>query len=233
LVLVAAGTANAGMTTFSGSSGNLAASATFTTSGNTLTVVLTNTATADVMVPSEVLTALFFSWIPPNDPVGFTPVSAVLTAGSTVFFGPDGGGNVGGEWAYNGTPGISSAGFGLFGPGDLFGGPNLQGPASPDGLQYGITSAGDNTATGNAAVTGGNALIKNSVTFTLSAPAGYDLDAHSFLTRLTGVRAQYGTGLDEPSFELIPLPPAAWAGLSTLAAVLGISYHRRRRLLRT
>src|SRR5574341_1082025 len=113
-------------------------------------------------------------------------ISATLGGGSTVYFGPSNGGNVGGEWAFKYDPtfqslysfgryGISAAGFGLFGPPDLFPGPNLQGPNSPNGLEYGIVSAGDNLANGNAAVTGGFALIKNSVIFTLGGiPGSFD-----------------------------------------------------------
>jgi len=182
----------------SGTCDNLSASVDYTFSGNTLTVVLTNTSTNDVLIPSEVLTALFF------DISGYsgtlTPVSATLTSGSTVFFGSDGGGNVGGEFAYadnlsgapNGaTSGISSAGFGLFGNGN-FNGPNLGGPNAVDGLQYGITSAGDNPSTGNAAVTGPNELIQNSVTFTLTSDVAF-----TGSETLTNVSFQYGTSLEE------------------------------------
>src|SRR5262249_54506972 len=132
-----------------GSSGSLAASADFSLSGNTLTITLTNTSTSDVLVPTDVLTGLLF-----NTPTALTPVSALLPAGSTVFFGPNGGGNVGGEWAYAFQGGTSSSGLGIFGNAN-FNGSNLQGPTAVDGLQYGITSAGDNLATGNQAVTGG------------------------------------------------------------------------------
>jgi len=86
--------------------------------------------------------------------------------------------------------GLSSAGLGLFSPSDNFPGSNLQGPASVDGLQYGITSAGDDAATGNAAVTGGNALIQNSVILTLTGlPADFDINS------IHNVTFQYGTAL--------------------------------------
>src|SRR5262249_38071850 len=143
----------------------------------------TNTSDGDVLMPVDVLTAVFFDVSGPA--LSLTPTSAVLNGGSTVFFGTTDPGNVvGGEWAYKGglvgEPagdhyGISSTGINLFGPGDRFPGNNLQGPDSPDGLQYGITSAGDNPATGNSPVTGDNALIQNSVVFHLSGlPAGFD-----------------------------------------------------------
>ena len=203
LVTVLLGASPARALLFTGSSGALSASADFSSSGTNLVVILTNTSSADVLVPANVLTAIFF------DVAGvgvLTRVSGVLTVGSTVFFGgTDPGGVVGGEWAYasslvgapgGSTEGISSAGFGLFGPGDLFPGSDLQSPASPDGLQYGITSAGDDTSTGNAPVTGDNALIKNSVTFTLDGlPSGFLPSGQN----ITNVSFQFGTALTEPN----------------------------------
>src|SRR3972149_9928401 len=155
--------------TFTCTSGNLAASAKFEQVGLNIVVTLTNTSPADVDDPPDILTGVFFD----IDGVGaLTSGSAVIGPGSTVAFGgTDPGGVVGGEWAYasvlvgaplGATEGISSAGLGLFG-GATFPGTNLQGPAAVNGLQYGITSAGDILATGNAAVTGGNALIQNQV----------------------------------------------------------------------
>ncbi len=158
LVLIAALTLTVGLAahaeavqyTFSASLGNLSASVTFEQSGSNLFVTLTNTSTADVLIPNDVLTAVFFTLV--GDPT-LTPISAVLTGGSKVLFptpclaspsslcsGPD----VGGEWAYKnglaGAPlgadeGISSAGFGLFAPTDRFSSVNLQGNAggSPGG----------------------------------------------------------------------------------------------------
>lgn len=202
--------------TFSASRANLAASAAFDTVGGKLQVTLTNTSAADVLVPADVLTALFFtiSGVPE-----LTPVSALLGGGSSVLFdGQPAGGNVGGEWGYadvdgpnSAKAGISSAGFGLFGEAN-FGGANLQGPTGVGGLQYGITSAGDDPSKGNSPVTGGtpnrgksrkdassaddaNALIKNSVVFTLSGvPEGFDPS-----TSITSVSFQYGTSLTEPN----------------------------------
>jgi hypothetical protein len=97
-------------------------------------------------------------------------------------------------------------GLGLFGSHDLFPGRNLQGPRSPDGLQYGITSAGDDPLTGNAAVTGRNALISNSVLFTLTGlPLDYDLD-------VSNVSFHYGTdpcGPNDPGFPVSVPEPAS------------------------
>jgi hypothetical protein len=63
---------------------------------------------------------------------------------------------VGGEWAYKAgihgphgqDYGISSTGLDIFGSSGRFPGPNLQGPNAVDGLQFGITSAGDDPASG-------------------------------------------------------------------------------------
>lgn len=163
-------------------------------------------------------------------------MSAVLTPGSAVVFGgSDPGGVVGGEWAYasslvgapgGATEGIGSAGFGLFGPGDLFPGSDLQSPVSPDGIQYGITAAGDNIATGNAAVTGDNALIKNSVTFTLG---GLPTDFLPSQRNITNVSFQYGTALTEPNIPgrdtQIPEPSTL---LLLTVVLIGLAQAKRR-----
>jgi hypothetical protein len=184
--------------------GDLSAQVTFdiNASGN-LVVTLTNSSTADVTAPIQVLTGVFFNV---DGNVAFTPVSAVLAPGSTIVGNvpststdpaPDG---VGGEWAYannlSGAPGgdnegISSTGLGLFGSPN-FGGANLQGPNGVDGLQYGITSAGDDPTTGNGGLLQ-YALIQNSVIFTLSGvPTDFDLAS------ITNIKFQYGTSLTVP-----------------------------------
>ena len=195
--------------TLSGSSGNLAASADFSIVGGNLQVILTNTSAFDVMIPADILTALFFDL---DGSPALTSISAVLGVGSSVLFGvSDPGGVVGGEWAYgsglSGAPGgagqgISSSGLGLFG-GATFPGTNLQGPAAVDGMQYGIVSAGDNPLTGNAPVTGANAFIQNAVVFTLGGlPGDFSLDD------ISNVSFQYGTALTYPNIRppLVPEP---------------------------
>jgi hypothetical protein len=192
---------------------DLHAQAEFAVTGSQLEVILTNTSTADVTVPGDVLTAVFFSL--PGGP-NLKRVSAVVNSGSKVLSGTtDPGGVVGGEWAYrNGlsnkypddagvNEGISSSGLSLgqndmFGPNNLFPGRNLAGPASPDGIQYGITSAGDDPSTKNGGLAG-QALIQNSVKFTLG-----NLPGSIHESDITNVWFQYGTGLYELHFRGLP-----------------------------
>jgi hypothetical protein len=212
---------------YSGSQGSLSASALFENVGGNLRVTLTNTSGADVLNPSSILAAVFFDIGGASPPV-LTPASAILGSGSTVLFGgTDPGGVVGGEWAFasnlSGAPGgalwgISSTGLGLFGAAN-FPGTNLQGPLSVGGVQYGITSFGDNPAIGNAAVTGGNALIKYQVVFELSGlPAGFDPSA-----RISDVQFQYGTALTDARF-----PEPATGGLMLIMGIMIASRTPRR-----
>lgn len=227
LTLTMAGQAQAIL--FEGTNGsNLSASADFTLAGGNLQVVLTNTSTADILNPAQVLTGVFFSV---NGSSNFSSISGLLTSGSTVFYDPDGqpaGGIVGREWAYatglsgapNGaTSGISSAGLGLFGAG-TFPGANLAGPpnSAVNGVQYGILSAGDNSATGNGGIIGSGGLIRNSVTFTLG-----NIGSNFNLANISNVSFQYGTSLTEPNVPSRGVPePSTLLLLGAGLAGLGI-----------
>jgi hypothetical protein len=221
--------------TYLGAGGSLTATVAFAQSGTDLIITLSNTTLADVQAQEDVLTAVFFTLA--GNPV-LTKTSAVVPAGSTVYFGiTDPGGVVGGEWAYNpalkkapfdAQLGIGSAGFSANAEFDgtmMFPGNNLDGNAGPDGISYGILSAGDNTTTGNSAVTGGNPLIKNSVVFTMGLPTNYVLTASS----ISDVSFQYGTALNEPNDPgaLIPEP----SSIALAAAGIGLLglFGRRRR----
>jgi len=211
--------------TFYGSSGNLSASVRFeqrAAAGGDLIITLVNTSSFDVNNAGQVLTALFFN----IDPTGvLTKKTAVLGAGSTVLYGggTDTGGGVGGEWGFktgltgtsfgNTILGISSAGLGLFSASDAFGGSNLGGPGkvggnpgSFNGVEYGITSAGDVAATHNGSIGTANPVIKNSVVFTFSLTAGYVLGG------IEDVNFQYGTGLGEIHVSAVPEPTTMIAG---------------------
>ena len=211
---------------FSSSSGSLSASVNFEiNSDGDLVVTLTNTSSADVMNPAQILTAVFFS-VPGS---GLAPVSANVASGSWVNNeGAVGAANfpdVDGEWAFayginapgGANAGISSSGLGLFGPGDVFGTPNLAGPAEPDGLQYGITSAGDDPDSGNTPVTT-LPLIQNSVVFILSG-----WNENWSLSDIGDVFFQYGTSLDEPRLGQIPEPGViALLGVGLVGLVFGM-----------
>jgi hypothetical protein len=189
--------------------GGLKASVTFdnvVVSGNHyLQVTLANTGHYNASKPIDILTGVYFN-IQGSNPT-LTRFSATLAPGSTVKdIDPDPT-NLGGEWAYKAglsvggfTRGISSSGLGLFGPGDRFPGPNLQGPNDPDGIQYGITTLNDPDDTGAGNDNGGirgSQMARNSVVFLLGGiGAGFDPSAAIF-----EVRFQYGTSLTEPSFE--------------------------------
>lgn len=185
--------------TFTGSDpSGRSASVTFEATGSTLIVTLTNTSPLDTLVPSDLLTAVFF-----DIPVGIalSPVSATLAAGSTLVNYPltaPPTTDLSGEWAYHtigveSRVGISSAGYGLFGPQDRFNTEsNLDGPASPDGMNFGIASADDDVDTGNRPLRV-VPYIKNEVIFQLLD--SFDLDS------ISNVIFQYGTGLNEPSFS--------------------------------
>lgn len=227
-LLACTGSALALPVTFTSTGANgRAAEATFDVSGSSLFVTLTNTSAIDAGVPTDILTGVFFSVS--GGALTLTRTSAELNAGSIV---TNGGGTdpfplgVGGEWAYksgfaavNGaTYGISSTGLGIFGPGDRFPGADLEPPTSPNGVEYGITTAGDNPATGNGGILN-VPLIKNSVKFVLTGlPANFDL------ARINNVWLQYGTDLSEPRDPGVPAPGAA-----VLLGLGGLMAARRRR----
>ena len=196
ILLLASSSAWAGPITYSFSSGGYSATAEFAKSGSNLVVTLTNTSALDSLVPTDILTAVFFDIA--GSPA-LTRVSAMVPLTSDVFEIGNGSQHtpgdrvVGGDWAYLLPPGLSSTGVGTFGPGTVFPGPNLQGPASPDGIQFGITSASDNLSTGNGGLSG-QWLIKNSAIFTLG---GFNLEPSAVISN---VSFQYGTSLDEPNY---------------------------------
>ncbi len=217
--------------TYSGSSGSLSASALFNLSGSTLNVTLTNTSSSDVLVPTNVLTGLFF-----NTTHTLTPVSASLNS-SSVFYGAFVN-NVGEGWQYKSgvsaqgkNSGLSAAGLGIFGPSGNFFSPGI----NLNGLNYGILSAGDNTGTGNTGVTGHGPLIKNSVAYTLTADTLFSLSELG-----STVVFQYGTSITEPTVlgtcihDCTPPPPqvvpepSTWIMLMTgTLCLLGYGWSRR------
>jgi len=232
LAVLLSSVATANPILFPGAQGDLSAVASFELAGGDLLVILTNTSPHDVMNPSEVLTAVFFNL--PGNPT-LSPISAVVAPGSAVWFGgTEPGGAVGGEWAYrsglSGAPGgafqgISSSGLDLFGKFDRFPGANLQGPDSPDGLQYGITSAGDDPNTGNQKVKGSEALVHSSVVFRFGNVPG-----NLRLSAISAVSFQYGTSLSEPNVPDSKNPEPATL-LLVAPALLWAAWRYRRKVI--
>jgi len=225
---------DSGVTTYNFTSGNpRAAQAAFeVVSGNQLQITLTNTSTYDVMIPEEVLTAVFFDI---SGEAVLNPIEAMLADGAAVYQGSTAvsvpGGDVSGEWAYGkdvptlpADYSISSVGLDdLIGPKDRFDTTmNLAGPESPDGMQYGIVSTGDDPATGNGGIMS-NPLIQDSVIFTLSG-LGPDFNP----VEISNVWFHYGTSYTSP----LPPPPEIPEPLTMVAFVLSAGaltgYTRRR-----
>ena len=202
--------------TYTGSQGTLSASATFSQTGTVLHIMLQNTSTGDVKVPTDVLTGMLF-----NSPT-LTPVSASLIGVSEYKSST----NFGDGWGY----GHVSA-FGFTNAIDATGAVNGLGHSNFStthtnlgGLNYGIVSAGDNPATGNTGVTGKGPLAKSEVDFTLTTPVGFQLSDLG-----NTVEFVYGTNLEDPHFnghhDLTPTPEPGTmvmfgSGIIGLAGVL-------------
>jgi hypothetical protein len=152
--------------------------------------------------------------------------SGVVAAGTNVtIVGTD----IGGSWTYksglSGAPGganqgISSAGFGLFGPTDVFPGNPLPGDSViPDGGAGGLTTVVDG---GTSDGLDGRPLIQHAAEFVLgNVPGSFTLDD------ISNVSFQYGTSLGEQNIVAVPEPsPMA---LATSAGLLLVWIRLRQR----
>jgi hypothetical protein len=175
-------------------------------------------------VPTDILTAVYFD-VAGNPALtrssAMVPVtSEVYEIGSGTLVTP-GDRVVGGEWAFLINNGISSTGLGIFGPGDRFPGANLQGPSSPDGVQFGILPIGDNLSTGNGGISG-QWMISNVAVFTLG---GFNLEPNS---AISNVVFQYGTALDEPQYTGHTPEPSGFV-LAALGLIGLVVWRQRKR----
>jgi hypothetical protein len=247
-IAILCGVGSAQVALFTGSdtgsaSGNpIAASADFTLSGTTLTILLKNTSTFDYSaspnsyraVPTDVLTGLFWDLTVGTSltetgatapAITVAPLPANLLLASTP-----------GGWDFaqslvaaplSGVTqhyGLGTAGFGIFD-----GGTSSGGPGSP--TNYGIMNSLYVDGEGNPSVNG-TPYAKDSITFTLTVPSGFDIQS------ITNVRFQYGTALDEGDFPggpgpgVLPVPEPATLSMFGIAA-LGFGAALRRRRPRT
>lgn len=177
--------------TFTGSSGLLAASATFTVAGGFLEILLVNTAAVPTAVNGEVLTGIFFD-------VTGSPALAKSSASTTgTILGPTGGQSFDQQWAFKvgGGPrtyGIGAVGFGVFGGADAFTTGGSSFPGSPgNGVEWGLVATGSTLAGIAGAL---EPFVINSGKFKLSGASGLSESA------ITNVRFQYGSSLTETSF---------------------------------
>ena len=237
LVLEASGTGADGIM--------LSASATFSISGNTLTITLKNEgdgSETDGDKSANTLTGLFFD-LP--DGITLTPDSAtapkLLQADQCDAAGPTGcdstNVNVGGEFVYatgswsghDGNYGISSSGYiDAEAGGGNFNGDNLDKPDSPDGINFGIVAP---TSEGYLFKPSGknmsqNPLIDGQVVFELTISGGM-LDYDD----ISNVSFQYGTDITEPKLRIPPnvsVPEPSLLLLFGAGATLGVARKRQR-----
>lgn len=163
---------------------------------------LTNNSLGITHSATDVLLGLFFV-----SSSHLTPVSAELLGGSTVIVDPPQSIEPGDGWelrndisiaGYN--TGVAAAGYGVFGPdGNLNPGGN---PQILDGSDYGLVGRNFDPSQVNASVK--SPLFNNGLRFTFQVPPGFDLNSLGNV-----VRFQYGTSLDEPSFNVDPPPSHA------------------------
>lgn len=179
----------------------VSASATFDISGDLLTVTLSNTSPSNngKDTPGSTLTGLFWKSLSGKT---LTPLSASLGAGSSIIGTCSTGAcgtNLGGEFGYaaqsftgGANRGIASSGYLTTNlPGDLgnFNGPDIDDPASLDGINFGIISKapGFKPNGGLDKVP----LVSDTMVFVLHGATGL------LITDFVNVSFQYGTKLSE------------------------------------
>lgn len=201
---------------------DLAAHVVFSSSGDTLSLELTNVGDP-AQAPSDVLTGLFWNMSDPGNS-SLSASSAQLSGNSAGKQPPTilhaaGNDAVGKQWGYGSFSkpvygvdqyGIGAAGFGLFGKG------SFDNPGSNvHGVDYGLVNGLSGTANGGLNVP----LVSNSLTFTWTGISG--------IPAITDLEAQFGSNLNEPHLSAGVAPEPTLAGLLVFAG--GVAMLRRRR----
>jgi hypothetical protein len=196
----------------------------------------------------NLLTAVF--WYTPTAEFGSVTGGAggaAVATGSSVIQWPSGQGtaptDLGAEYAYksnlaaalagsnfpDANQGISNAGLGVFGSANQWV-PNQslntfqagdQSNQGPDGSDFIFVPASYSPGDGNPEVDG-DILVQYEMLFTLTVPAGFNLND------IDHVGFNYGTALNPGGFVPIPIPPSAWLLGSGLLGLAGLGWRRRR-----
>jgi hypothetical protein len=218
------------------------AQAVFTLSGSDLVVTLSNLSTAVTGNGAE-LTAVYWN----SDTISGTFSSVALAAGSSVLY--DGGSYTSGDHLSGDANVKGKQGTGWYGFGNNIGldtgqqyaltgtgvtaSPtpylSLLGEASTDPLYSGYNPNNPDGPAGGLVGTGGAganldkfAVVKNSLVFTISG-MGSTFD----LSSINNVQFQYNTS--RANNNVVPVPAAAWMGLSSLAGMALIRFRRKLR----
>jgi hypothetical protein len=150
----------------------------------------------------------------------------IMPGGSVVYGTTDPGGVVGGEYAldqglsgFPGYYGVASAGY-ICGTCN-FPGSNLQGPVSVDGIQYAIVSLSDDPTTGNAPMTGANALIRGGVGINVNLGPGWtEGQINALIAGTHNVWFQTGTSMGDRGFSGGQVPEPSTISLLGIGLVL-------------
>jgi hypothetical protein len=176
---------------FTGSSGTLSASALFElVGGNHLNITLTNTSAADVLLPADVLTGLFF-----NSVHSLSPMTAALNDSISVYKSST---DPGDGWGFASRVNAQGYGNAISATGAVpgLGLSNFSHEFNKlGGVDFGILSAGDKSETGNTGVKKRGPLFNDSIVFTLNTSPGFSLQDLG-----STVMFQYGSALNEPHY---------------------------------
>jgi hypothetical protein len=224
----------------------VSASAVFDITGDVLTITLRNTSAAHSSalqdVPGTTLTGLFWNDAKNKSLVG---TSAKLAAGSSIYDPSNScpacgsATDLNGEFGYQqgflaGDPagsnrGVASSGYldtGLTGDIGNFNngaaGTNLQGPASLDGINFGIISAATLYPNGGLS---GVPLVRDAMVFMFTGATGLTIADFS------NVSFQYGTALNELNVtgtkgKTVPEPASLWLVGAALVGLAGLQKKR-------